>query len=134
MRHHLRFQGLLAAAMLALQPVAHASETTKTALQAFSRRQLANSLVSGQLIFVDFDSSKIRTVVPSRNHPDIFYNPQAKLYALCITAVDDKGKDVPVDIYVKDANGKLTLVDITFGDPARMGFMKFVQQGFFKRY
>lgn len=133
MRRRLHCLGLLAATMLALQPAAQAAETTKTALQAFTRRQLANSLVAGQLIFVDFDSTKIRSVVPGKNHPDIFYNSQAKLYALCITAIDDKGKEVPVDIYVKDTSGKLTLVDISFGQHGRMGFMKFVQQGQFKR-
>jgi hypothetical protein len=131
---HLRSLGLLAASMVMLQPATQAAETTKAALQAFMRRQLASSLVGGQLIFIDFDTTRIRTVVPGKNHPDIFYNPKAGVYALCITAIDDKGKDVPVDVYVKDSNTKLSLVDVTFGDTARQGFMKFVKQGIFQRY
>ena len=133
MKRRLGCLSLLVVTLLMLQPAAQAAEATKTALQAFTRRQLANSLVGGQLIFVDFELSKIRTVVPGKSHPDIFYNPKAKLYALCITAIDEKGKNVPVDIYVKDVSGRLTLVDIVFGEQGRMGFMKFVQQGQFKR-
>lgn len=134
MKPRLRSLGLLVASMLVLQPATQAAETTKAALQAFMRRQIANSLVAGQLIYIDFDTTRIRTVVPGKNHPDIFYSPKSAIYALCITATDDNGKDVPVDIYVKDSNSKLSLVDVTFGEGARQGFMKFVKQGIFKRY
>lgn len=133
MSFRIRCASALGALVVLLPSTTLASGASKAELQAFARRQISSVMVRGQLVYVDLESSRIRYVALGKNHPDIFFSQQESLYALCITAVDDKGKNIPVDIYAKRTNGKLTLVDIVYGDTARQGFMKLVKNGTFKR-
>ena len=125
--------GLLSASLLLFPSAASSSVASNAELQAFARRQVSSVMVRGKLVYVDLESSRIRSLAPGKNHPDIFYSSQSSLYALCITATDEKGKEIPVDIYATRVNGKLALVDITYGSTARQGFMKLVKSGQFKR-
>lgn len=128
------FYASVLSAWVALVPSAALSSVPSNAeLQAFARRQISNVMVRGKLLYVDLETSRIRSLAPGKNHPDIFYSSQSSLYALCITTKDDKGKEIPVDIYATRVNGKLVLVDIVYGESARQGFMKLVKAGQFKR-
>jgi hypothetical protein len=127
------FTSLLSASILLFPSAASSSGASNAELQAFTRRQVSSVMVRGKLVYIDLENSQIRSLAPGKNHPDIFYSSQSSLYALCITATDDKGKEVPVDIYATRINGKLALVDITYGSTARQGFMKLVKSGQFKR-
>ena len=124
---------LLSASILLFAPAANSSGASNAELQAFTRRQVSSVMVRGKLVYIDLENSQIRSLAPGKNHPDIFYSSQSSLYALCITATDEKGKEIPVDIYATRVNGKLALVDITYGTTARQGFMKLVKSGQFKR-
>ena len=122
----------LCAATIATPLSSLASTASKAQLQSFARKSIADSMVSGQLIYTDTEQGKTRKFVPGKNHPEIFYDSANSIYVLCITGVSSSQKEVPIDIYVHDRGGRLTLLDIQYGDIARKGLMMMMKAGQYK--
>ena len=101
--------------------------TDKVSLQIFVDQHIESLMVNGRIMFIDFDNLKSVSSVPVDNHPLMFRGDG--FYVACITLLDEEGKEYPVDLYIYEHDGKLTVSDITFGEAGREDFRRLAKSG-----
>lgn len=80
----------------------------RTQLQATLQRTLGRSMLGGALPHVDLGTGAVTRYYPTENHEIILR--MGEIYVMCATLVTKDGREVPVDYYIAEVDGRFGVI------------------------
>lgn len=80
----------------------------RTQLQATLQRNLGRSMLGGALPHVDLQTGEVTRFYPTENHEIILRI--GDIYVMCATLVTEDGREVPVDYYIAESDGRFGVI------------------------
>ena len=80
----------------------------RTQLQAALQRSLSRSMMDGALPHLDLTTGQLTKFYPTENHEIIL--KMDEVYVMCATLLGPDGKEVPVDYYISQSEGRYGVI------------------------
>lgn len=77
-------------------------------LQATLQRSLGRSMLGGALPYLDLATGDVIRYYPTENHELIL--KMGDIYVTCATLMSEDGREVPVDYYIAETNGRFGVI------------------------